>query len=114
MGSPNKPLPPAAREALAALVGGVRGRFGNDVVAIRLFGSYARGDADVDSDVDVLVVLERAGWPERRAVLDLAADAGLEHDVLLSPTVLDRGTYERWRRQERPLVMDAERDGVPL
>lgn len=83
-------------------------------MALRLFGSCARGESDAESDVDVAVVLERTGWNEQREVIDLAADVGLEHDVILSPTVFDGATYERWRVQGRPLVEDIEREGVPL
>ena len=81
---------------------------------VRLFGSCARGQMREDSDVDVAVVLERVDWETKRNVIDLASSIGLEHDVLLSPTVLDRETFERWRVQERLLVMDIEREGLPL
>jgi predicted nucleotidyltransferase len=40
-----------------------------DVVAIGYFGSYARGDWGVGSDIDLVVVLADSGLPfERRAV----------------------------------------------
>lgn len=81
---------------------------------LRLFGSRARGQANASSDVDVAVVLEQAGWNERCAVIDAAADVGLEYDLDISPTVFDRSTYLRWREQERPLVLDIEREGIPL
>ena len=90
----------------------VRERFGDSVVDIRLFGSHARANAHEDSDVDVTVVLEAAGWEVRRDVIDLAADVGLEHDLMLSPTVFDRETCERWRAQDRPLVRDIETQGI--
>jgi predicted nucleotidyltransferase len=106
--------PPRVRRALAELAAALRQRWGDELVALRLFGSRARGQADAASDVDVAVVLERAGWAEKCAVIDLAADVGLAHDLLLSPTVFDRETYERWRRQARPLVSDIEREGIPL
>jgi predicted nucleotidyltransferase len=92
----------------------LRSRFGTSVVDVRLFGSLARAEAHEESDVDVAVVLELVDWQTRREVIDLATDAGLPFDLRISPTVFDRQTYERWRRQERPLVMDIERDGVPL
>lgn len=38
----------------------LRRRFGDAVRDVRLFGSFARGEAHEDSDVDVAVVLERA------------------------------------------------------
>ena len=66
------------------------------------------------SDVDVAVVLQMVDWRTKRDVIDLAASIGLEHDVLLSPTVLDRETFERWHAQERRFVMDIQREGLPL
>ena len=100
--------------ALARFASVVRGRFGESVVDIRLFGSHARANAHEDSDVDVAVVLNMAGWTIRREAIDLSADIGLEHDLLLSPTVFDRETYERWRAQDRPLVRDIETEGIRL
>ena len=89
-------------------------RHGDVLVNVRLFGSCARGEMREDSDVDVLVVLEVVDWRIKRDVIELAARIGLEHDVLLSPTVLDRATFEHWRAQERLFVMDIEREGLPL
>jgi uncharacterized protein len=107
-------LSPVTNTALARFADELRHRFGEAVIGVRLFGSYARSEADEESDVDVAVVLERADWSTRREVIDLATDAGLPFDLRISPTIFDRKTYEHWREQERPLVMDIERDGVAL
>jgi predicted nucleotidyltransferase len=108
------PLASLVSAALAQLARELRRRFGEAVIEMRLFGSFARAEADEESDVDVAVVLERADWRTRREVIDLATDVGLPFDLWISPTIFDRETYEHWREQERPLVMDIERDGVPL
>ena len=89
-------------------------RFGSDLLEVRLFGSYARGEANEDSDLDVFVLLRAAGWRERKAVLDVAGDLFVESGLLIAPTIFDAARYEEWRRQERPLVMDIEREGVRL
>ena len=102
------------RRAAGLFADALRGRYGSVLVDVRLFGSCARGEMREDSDVDVAVVLERVDWRTKRDVIDLASSIGLEHDVLLSPTVLDRGTFERWRAQERLFVMDIQREGMPL
>jgi len=60
------------------------------------------------------VVLERAGFAERRTAIDLATDVGLEHDLLISPSVFDRQTWSDWCRQERPFAREVERDGVEV
>jgi predicted nucleotidyltransferase len=108
------PLGSLVRTVVAHFARELRQRYGAAVREVRLFGSFARGGAHEESDVDVAVVLDHADFDTRRKVIDLATDVGLPHDLLLSPTVFDRETYERWRAQERPLVMDIEREGVPL
>ena len=84
------------------------------MIDIRLFGSHARSAAYEESDVDVAVVLNEAGWEIRRDIVDLAVDIGLEHGLTLSPTVFDAEIYERWRVQDRPLVRDIEHEGIRL
>ena len=108
------PPAPLVRTVAASFAHKLRLRYGDEVRSVRLFGSFARGRAHEESDVDVAVVLDHADFDTRRKVIDLATDVGLPHHLLLSPTVFDRETYERWRAQERPLVMDIEREGVPL
>lgn len=105
---------PAGPRAARRFAGVLRERHGDALVDVRLFGSCARGEMREDSDVDVLVVLQAVDWRIKRDVIELAARIGLEHDVLLSPTVLDRETFEHWRAQERLFVMDIEREGLPL
>jgi uncharacterized protein len=106
--------PSLVRSVAARFALELRRRYGDAVLDVRLFGSFARGGADEASDVDVAVVLESVDWETRRDVIDLATDTGLPHQLLLSPTVFDRETYETWRRQERALVLDIEREGIPL
>ena len=108
------PVPAAVAQALSEYARELRRCHGGALVELRLFGSFARGEADEDSDVDVAVVLENADWHTRGGVIDLATDVGLPLDLRISPTVFDRETWERWRREERRLVMDIEREGVPL
>ena len=100
--------------ALARIAGAVREQFGDSVVDIRLFGSHARSTAHEESDVDVAVVLNEAGWETRRDIIDLATDIGLAQGLTLSPTVFDEATWERWRAQDRPLARDIEQEGIAL
>jgi len=50
----------AVRDLLDEFVARVRESLSDSVVSIILYGSVARGNATVDSDIDVLVVLEEA------------------------------------------------------
>ncbi|MBM4394304.1 MAG: nucleotidyltransferase domain-containing protein [Deltaproteobacteria bacterium] len=108
-------LPPAVRETLDAFVAGVRGRFGTRTLSIRLFGSYARGEAHEESDVDCLVLLDRVDAADDRFVTDLAADLVWQlHGVVVSPMIMSDAEFESWKATERRTPLEIERDGVEL
>lgn len=44
-------------------------------MALRVFGSHARGDADEDSDIDVAVIVRELTESERTEAIDLALAA---------------------------------------
>ena len=43
---------------LSTLVEKVKSTFGDNLVSVILYGSYARGDFDADSDIDVMVIID--------------------------------------------------------
>lgn len=108
-------LPSAVRTTLDAFVAGLRGRFGSRLRTVRLFGSYARGEATEESDVDCLVLLDRVAREDDRAVTDLAADLIWQLDgVVVSPMVMSVDEFEAWKASERRTPLAIEREGVPL
>ena len=107
-------LTPSVRHALSTFAEQLAARFGERVRTLTLFGSYARGEAREDSDVDVLVVIDGLEGAERRVVLDLAGDIFAQTDLLLSPTVYDAETWQLHTAQERPLAASIAREGVAL
>jgi predicted nucleotidyltransferase len=107
-------LPEAVAAALRQFAAELPATIGAPPLQLRLFGSFSRGEEGPDSDVDIFVLLPVADWAARRRVLDLAADVGLARDVRLSPLIFDEATFHRWREQERALVMDIDREGVPI
>ena len=78
-----------------------------------LFGSYARGEATSDSDIDVLVILEEPvdATVELQQTSQLVAELCLEHNVLISRLFLSRSRYETERS---PLLNNIRREGVLL
>ncbi len=101
-------------ETLGELRGRLERLLGPDLLGMWLFGSHARGEAHEESDVDILVLIPEPSWEVRRRILDTAADLSVETGLLLSPTVMDRGTFDTHRSQERPLVTAVLREGRPL
>ena len=63
--------------------------FPNGVHDAYLYGSYARGDFDNESDVDILLSLSAVGGEiakYRIALAELTSDLSLRHDVTVSVT----------------------------
>lgn len=102
------------RQVVDTFAARLRARWNDDVEAICLFGSYARGDAGEDSDIDLLVLVRRAEPTIKRDALDIGGELWAETGFLVSPSVIDRDRYDTWRLQERPLVMAIEREGIAL
>jgi len=107
-------LTPQHAAALDAFAGAVRRLLGERLVALKLFGSHARGEAAPDSDLDVLVTVEEASPALENQILDLAFQVNLAHDVYISPRVIARRIFEDpvWART--PFIRALERDGAPL
>ena len=108
-------LPAIVETTLQAFLAGVRERFGPRVVEIRLFGSYARGDATADSDVDCPVLLDRVDQDDDRAISDLAADLTWQiAGVVVSPMTMSVAEFEAWKALERRTPLEIEREGIAL
>lgn len=91
--------------------------FGQRLRALRLFGSRARGDADIDSDADVSVVVEQLTEAERAHTIDLAFQAWRNtgcRGPLVSPLPWSAAEQEARRKSERRIALDIDREGVPL
>lgn len=110
-------LPPAVARSLVRFRAALDARFGSRLKEVVLFGSYARGDADEESDVDVLVVVTGLTETERREVMDLAYDADAAERELwvgLSPLPYSEAQAQELRSRERLLLRNVDREGVRL
>jgi uncharacterized protein len=101
-------------EALETFAVAVRRRLGNSLVALKLFGSHARGEAAPDSDLDVLVLVDEASPALENAVLDLAFDVNLAHDVYISPRVIGRRILDDPVWRHTPFIRALETEGAAL
>lgn len=77
---------------------------------IKVFGSRARNNAEADSDLDVLIVVEALNPALDRFISDCAWEAGFEHDIIISLLVYSREIYER--EALSPLMRSIDAEGV--
>ncbi len=102
------------RQVVIEFVQKVRQRFDGQLASAFLFGSRARGDAEADSDMDVLVVISGAGPEIRREIRHLAVEVWLEHGIYLSTRVWSRAHYRKLEKLQTLLYRNIQRDGIDL
>lgn len=87
--------------------------YGPHLKSVILFGSSARGEADSESDIDLLVLLTRPFdyFKELRRIVDLLYPIQLESEQLISALPAEIGEYERGAQQ---LYRNIQHDGVVL
>ena len=95
-------------------IGHIRDRFPNRILAVMLFGSKARGDADAESDIDLLVLVDAEDSVFRSELWRIASDISLDYGVVLSSRVFGRVRWAETRRIRLPLYRAIVADGVPL
>lgn len=81
---------------------------------MKLFGSKARGNADIESDLDVAIVIEELDWEIEKSVYEICFYTGLEHDALISPIVYSGQELSQSRTCSTPFFKNLERDGIPI
>lgn len=103
-------LPVIARE----FANRMRERFGERVADIRVFGSYARGEAHEESDLDVLVLVRDLDRVEKLAAMDDAAEVAMGTGLTLNALVMSAAEHERLLSLESRLVLDIAAEGVSV
>lgn len=90
--------------------------YGETLVRVILYGSYARGDFSEDSDVDIVALVRgnREKLQEQlKIVWDQTYDIGLDYDVVLSPAVIPYEEFERYQ-EELPYYRNISTEGVNI
>ncbi|MBI4759360.1 MAG: nucleotidyltransferase domain-containing protein [Chloroflexi bacterium] len=104
-------LPVSVQLALAELKQALARLYGERFRGLYLYGSYARGTANENSDVDVVIALEDEVQPmkESSRLSALLSDICLRYDVLIAAYPVP----EIWlRERESPLFENIRREGV--
>jgi predicted nucleotidyltransferase len=109
-----KHLQPSEQQALNEFVQLIREQFNDLVQLVLLFGSKARGDNTLDSDLDVLVVVDSDDWRLHKQIRYLAADVCLKYDLNLSPRVWSVSHLREMEEIEASLYCNIQRDGINL
>ena len=106
-------MPKEIKSLLEKLKSGLKQMYGEQFKEAYLFGSYARGDNDPDSDIDILIVLsdfEKYG-AELNRTSKLIGSLSLDYGTTLS-VVFTR--QREWQMDKLPLLLNIHAEGVAV
>lgn len=79
-----------------------------------LFGSRARGDADPDSDMDILLEVETDGisFAQKQRLRRVAGEVSIDFSVVISILISDRRLREE--RGDFSIFQNIQEEGIPV
>ncbi len=89
---------------------------GSDLEEIILYGSYARGDFDSESDIDIALIVKTNRTDSvkyRKEIVNLMSDLSLDFDVLVSISCIPRNDFDRYK-EVLPYYRNINCEGVRL
>lgn len=109
-------MPKKIDRVLDEFIKGVHQILGNKVKKIILYGSYARGDYNKHSDIDIMILTDLTDYEiekYRVKISDFAFDIELENDVMFSPLIKNLDKFNK-RVDIIPFYMNVQKEGVVL
>jgi predicted nucleotidyltransferase len=86
--------------------------YGKRLKDVILYGSWARGEATEESDIDLLIVLEGKVIPGKEIdrMIDIITEINLKYGVLLSIFPVSE---EEYSTLNSPLLINVRKEGMP-
>lgn len=96
------------------IVEAYRDIYGQAIKTIVMYGSFARGDFDDESDIDFAAIVEgerQVLQKQLEKVWDKASDIGLEHDAVVSPVVIPYEEFLEYK-DKLPYYRNIDKEGI--
>lgn len=86
------------------------------ISSIILFGSYARGTADAESDIDIMILCDDDNKIVEERFMDVfhkVDKIAYEHDVMIQTDIKNKHFFDKWK-DDLPYYRNIMEEGVVL
>lgn len=104
------------KEILSKIYSEVRRIIANGVSDIILYGSYARGDFDNESDIDIAVIVDNDRLDlkkYRKDIVSLMSSLSMEYEVVISITRIPLSDFAEYK-EVLPYYRNIDSEGVRI
>lgn len=94
----------------------IREIYGDSLKKVVVYGSYARGDYQNNSDIDIMILVDANEAEINKkfnSVCDLAFDYELEYGIVISPLVKNEEHFMKWS-ETLPFYRNVKQEGVTI
>ena len=91
-----------------------RAVFGDKLKSVILYGSYARGDYNEESDIDIMIMVDMSPEELGKYRWDFScfcADLSVENNVLVTSKLQSAMLFEKWKNT-LPFYKNVVKDGI--
>jgi len=90
---------------------GLQDIYREQLKGLYLYGSYAREDADIESDIDILVILDKVERysNEIGRTSKLVSELSLKYDVTISRVFVSQ---QDWVEKETPFLLTTRKEAI--
>ncbi len=109
-------MPQTTQIIMETYVSLLKNIFGKHLMKVILYGSYARGDFNDDSDIDIMILLDLTDL-EIKAYQDELSyktyDFNMDNDTNIKPVAKSEAHFNKWVKNY-PFYANINREGVDL
>ena len=94
----------------------IRSIYGDSLKKVVVYGSYARGDYQKNSDIDIMILLDVSDFDAKNylnSLVDLTYDINDKYDTDIMPMMKNKAEFYHWI-PAYPFYVNVDKEGVRL
>jgi predicted nucleotidyltransferase len=111
-----KGLSKTEKEAIEEVKNRLVKKYADRLLLLKLYGSKAREDSRSDSDIDLLIVVDKDGWDMSEKIFDEIYEVMDKYDFkfFISMNIFEEEEFDFYRTHNFSFYKNVKRDGIDL